>query len=158
MVCLQLGSNKGDRKEVIDQALEAIEDKMEIILKGAIYLTEAWGKLDQQDFYNQLIIVKTNYNPYRLLNFLKEIEKSLGRKKVEKWGPRIIDIDIVFYGQKIIYSPSLKIPHEFMHKRRFILEPLDDLKIEWFHPIIGQDIEGLLKNCQDTSKVKRLKN
>ncbi len=158
MVCLQLGSNMGDREKMLKGAILVLEEKLEVVQKGAIYVTEAWGNTAQDDFYNQLILVDTLYSPYELLKFTQGVEERLGRERDVKWGPRIIDIDIIYYDEKVIYSPVLKIPHEFMHLRRFILEPLNDMKTNWIHPIIGDNVIGLLEKCIDKSEVKRLKN
>lgn len=137
-------------------ALELLEEKVQIRKKGAVYISKAWGKTDQKDFYNQLLLVETELNPYSLLRFTQATELKIGREKKEKWGPRIIDIDIIYYGSKVIYSPSLQIPHAFMSDRKFVLGPLAQLDIEWIHPLKKIGIPALLEKCADNSEVKRL--
>lgn len=156
MICIQLGANIAKRREALRQAELLLSDKVDILHKSDIYETEAWGMKNQASFYNQLLLGKTQLDPFSLLAFAQNIEKEMGRVKNVKWGPRIIDIDIIFFGQKVIYSPHLKIPHAYMAERRFILQPLKDMTAEWEHPLLKQSIEELMRNCIDNSEVKRL--
>ena len=156
MICIQLGSNKGDRLAMLQQAKSQLEEKTRIVKEGDIFVTEAWGVEDQQNFYNQLILVEGELNPYELLRFTQSIELQIGREKSVKWGPRIIDIDIIYYDNKVIYSPELCIPHKHMNERKFILEPLLELDKTWVHPVEKMGIVALLERCKDKGKVKRL--
>ncbi len=158
MVCLQLGSNKGDRLQALQIAIKALKETFQIVDKSAVYQTAAWGNTNQQDFYNQLVLVETKRSPYSVLRFCQNVENQMGRERKDKWGPRIIDIDIIYYDKKVIYSPTLKIPHEYMHARRFILIPLLDMKNKWTHPLLGKTIQELLASCNDKSEVKQLKS
>ena len=156
MICIQLGSNKGDRLKKLLHATRLLEEKVQITKKGAVYISKAWGNTNQQDFYNQVLLVETTLNPYELLRFSQGIEEKIGREKVEKWGPRAIDIDIIFYDSKVIYSPTFQLPHAYMCERNFVLTPLAELETTWIHPLKEMGIPMLLKNCTDKSEVKRL--
>jgi len=156
MVCVQLGSNKGDRRAKLQEAISRIEKLGKIVRLSSIYETAAWGKTDQESFYNQLLLLETTINPFALLRHTQEIELLMGRVKAEKWGPRIIDIDIIYYDQKVIYSPALKIPHELFTDRRFILEPLTEISKKWKHPLYGYNVPELLEQCPDKTRVKRI--
>lgn len=131
-------------------------NKLRIINEGDIFVTSAWGIVDQPDFYNQLILMESELNPYELVRFTQKVELDLGRVRGKKWGPRIIDIDIIYYDNKVIYSPELCIPHKHMNERKFILEPLLELDKTWVHPVEKMGIVALLERCKDKGKVKRL--
>lgn len=154
-IILQLGSNKGDRSLNLQQAMKEIALECTIEHVSSIYETEAWGETVQKDYYNQLIKIHTKLNPYALLAYCQKIENKMGRKREMKWGARIIDLDIIIYGNKIIFSPELIIPHQHMHQRRFILEPLIEFET-WIHPIINKSNIMLLKECEDKSQVNRI--
>lgn len=153
---IQLGSNLGDRFSNLESAIGFLEDFGMITLKSGVYETEAWGEKNQSNFYNQLVEFRTNLNPYSLLKSCLLIENKMGRKRDFKWGPRIIDLDIIFYSNKIIFSPELKIPHPFYKERRFILEPLCELDSDFIDPLTYESMEKLLANCKDNGAVKRL--
>lgn len=156
-VYLLLGTNEGDRQGHLNQALEAIAQKCGNVLKrSSLYQTAAWGLKEQADFLNQALIIETNIAPSQLLTELKEIEKETGRVKTVKWGPRVIDIDILFYGQDIVNLPDLTIPHPFIPQRRFTLAPLNEIAPGYIHPVLNQTIASLLETCPDTSKVTML--
>ena len=113
---LGLGSNLGDKMKVLSKAIELIESNIGNVAKASgIYKTEPWGKTDQPEFLNSCIQVKTGLTPEEVLQNIETIEKKLNRKKVEKWGPRIIDIDILFYGDMIVKTEKLKIPLIYMN-------------------------------------------
>lgn len=156
MVCIQLGSNVGKRRDTLNKAKEELLIGVEIISEGSVYETEAWGVKNQNAFYNQLILVKTELSPFALLKMTQNIEQKMGRVKDKKWGPRIIDIDIIYYGSKVIYSPTLKIPHEFMSQRNFVLKPLLEIAPAWYHPLFRKNVTELSKICKDNSEVKRI--
>ncbi len=156
MICIQLGSNKEDRLAILRNAKSMLLNKLRIINEGDIFVTSAWGIVDQPDFYNQLILMESELNPYELVRFTQKVELDLGRVRGKKWGPRIIDIDIIYYDNKVIYSPELCIPHKHMNERKFILEPLLELDKTWVHPVEKMGIVALLERCKDKGKVKRL--
>ena len=153
-IILQLGTNIGDRKSNIRRCLLELQTIISHSKESSIYETKAWGVKEQNDFLNLILIAETKLNPYQLLRACQALEKKLGKVKVSHWGPRIIDIDIIFYSNKIIFSPELKIPHPFMHMRRFVLQPLVEIAPEWNHPLLQQTSAQLLDNCEDHSEVK----
>ncbi len=156
-VYLLLGSNEGRRQLNIAEACTLIALKCGTITKySSLYETAAWGLTNQQSFINQCIIINTNLRPENLLSALKEIEKQVGRIETIKWGPRIIDIDILFYSTEIINTPSLKIPHPLLHQRRFTLVPLNEIAGSFIHPVLKKSIPQLLEECADTLPVNNL--
>ncbi len=159
IVYISLGSNQNNPKLQIQKANEVIEDLIgKIKMASDLYETKAWGHSDQPNFMNQVIKVETNLPPILLMRKLLKIEKELGRIRKEKWGPRIIDLDLLFYDDLILNSKLLKLPHPRLHERKFVLVPLLELNPFYFHPIFRQTIRELLGWCQDDLEVKRLKN
>jgi 2-amino-4-hydroxy-6-hydroxymethyldihydropteridine diphosphokinase len=148
---LLLGSNLGNREKFISDALLLIEEQVgEILLTSAIYETAAWGNTDQPNFLNLAIVVQTALSPLQLLEAVLAIEQRLGRIREERWGARVIDIDIIFYGNEIIDVPQkLQIPHPELQNRRFVLLPLNEITPNFVHPILGQNISKLLVNLTD---------
>lgn len=128
----------------------------EIQESSSIYCTAAWGKHDQPDFKNQVIAVLTRLSARELLKEILSIEKELGRERTERWGSRTIDIDILLYGEEIIDEPDLKIPHPFLHERRFCLEPLCEMNSNLVHPIYRKNMGELLAELSDNLSVKKL--
>ena len=156
-VYLLIGSNLGDRRKHLSDALWAIETKAGVIrARSSVYETDAWGNTNQPAFYNQAIRITTFLGPTELLTQLQLIEKSLGRERKERWGERVIDIDILFYGDRIMDTPELKIPHPELQNRRFALIPMAEIADDLIHPKMFQTIHELLKNCQDTLAVKKV--
>ena len=154
-VYLLLGSNIGDREANLKRACELIRDEVSTdITQSHLYETAAWGKTDQAAFLNQAIMIQTDTEPLVLLTLLKNIEKKVGRVDTEKWGPRVIDIDILFYGSEIIQAPELQVPHPYLPVRRFALLPMAEIAGDLMHPVLKKTIEELLKLCPDTSEVK----
>jgi len=132
-VYLGLGSNKGDRHLFLKKVLEMIEVKVgEIVKSSSVIETKAWGKTDQPDFLNMVIEVDTKLDPRALLEVCQRIEKDLGRVKCEKWGSRVIDIDILLYGDLELDEDDLKIPHPLMWKREFVMKPLKEIAPDVF--------------------------
>ena len=131
-VFIALGSNLGDRLKNIENAKTEIEKKCKISAKSSIYETEPWGVTDQPKFLNAVIKMETNLEPNELLDFLLNTESKIGRErtKEQKWGPRVIDLDILLYGKRKIQSERLKIPHERMEERAFVLIPLYEIHKE----------------------------
>lgn len=153
---LQLGSNKGNKLEYLKNAINGISEFSTIVKEGSVYLTEAWGNTDQGDFYNQIIEIETQLDPFSLMEKLLEVEKNLGRVRTDKWGPRIIDIDILFYDQKRIKTKNLEIPHPRLHQRKFVLQPLLEYWSKWEHPIFFKTVDELYYFCKDSLEVKRI--
>lgn len=156
-VYILLGSNLGDRQAYLKEAIAHIETEVSPVVKAsAIYETQSWGKTDSPDYLNQVILVQTEILPPALLQKLLNIEWIIGRVRHEKWGPRIIDIDILFYGDKIIDQPELQTPHPLLHTRRFTLEPLAELAPNLIHPIFKKNILQLKNELTDSLIVKKL--
>ena len=155
-VYLLIGGNMGDRMEYLQLATNAIHQQAgRIISRSAIYETEAWGLTNQDKFLNQALCIETLLPPKELLQILLQIEEDMGRKRETRYGPRIIDIDILFYGQEIIREPHLKIPHPEIQNRRFALQCLDDIAPEFRHPVLHKTIAQLLAECADPLVVNK---
>jgi len=153
-VVLLLGCNMGSCEITFQKAIESIENELgKCILQSSIYRTKAWGNENQNDFLNQCLIVETQLATDICLQQILTIEQNLGRKREEKWGPRTIDIDILFYNSEIVDKPNLQIPHPYLHLRRFTLAPLQELIPDFIHPVLNQKISELLLQCKDELKV-----
>ncbi len=153
-VILHLGSNKGNRMLNLQQARWHIAQRIGTIIRASkLFDTEPWGKEDQARFLNQALWVSTTFSPLKLLDMVQEIEISLGRKRLEKWGTRIIDIDIIFYSNKIIATDRLQVPHPLMQERNFVLQPVNEIATKWKHPILQKTVAQLALECKDERKV-----
>jgi 2-amino-4-hydroxy-6-hydroxymethyldihydropteridine diphosphokinase len=118
-----------------------------------LYLTEPVGNIKQDWFLNCAIEITTDVDPYKLLSSLKSIERKLGRKKTVNKGPRIIDIDILFYDNQVLKTKTLVLPHPLLHQRLFVLQPMMDLKPHFIHPVLKKTIQELFENHHDSQKV-----
>ena len=125
--------------------------------RSSFYRTEPVGFLDQDWFINAVVEIRTELTASQLIQELQAIESRMGRQKQLKWGPRIIDLDILFHGQEIICEDQLIVPHPEMHKRRFVLEPLYEIAPYVIHPAFGISIAGLRERLSDDSKVEKIK-
>lgn len=154
---LALGSNMGDRATHLQQA-EALVQRFigKIVRRSHTYETEPWGNPKQEAFLNRVIMVNTTLSPRELLDATAKIERELGRQRREKWGPRTIDIDILFYGHRIIRDKGLEIPHPELHKRAFVLAPMLELAPDLEHPVLKKPIDQLYMECTDMSEVVML--
>lgn len=156
-VFLLTGSNMGDSAGYLREAEEHITSRVGMIVKrSAIYKTEPWGNKDQQYFLNQVVEIQTVLEPEEVLHTILNIELEMGRNRILKWGPRVIDIDLLFYGSLIMQSQRLTIPHPLLHERRFTLLPLSEIAPGFIHPVLNQTIQLLLDTCADTSLVERM--
>jgi len=154
---LLIGGNLGNREENLKHATRSIAHRLgPILMASSIYETEAWGMKDQPPFLNQVLFVETKLNPEAVLDAILSIEKEMGRKRIEKFGPRTIDIDILFYNDLKMHKSSLTIPHPQLHLRRFTLEPLNEIAPHLVHPVFNKPISELLKESNDPLVVKKL--
>lgn len=147
IVYLALGSNVGDRLTNLKEAIAALTPQMDVKAKSQVYETPPWGYADQPKFLNQVVRAKTYLAPEPLLKHLKRVEVALGRKESFPNGPRLIDLDILFYDDLVLYSPALTIPHPRLHERAFVLLPLMDLDPELVHPIHKKSVREMLASC-----------
>ncbi|MEN2994660.1 MAG: 2-amino-4-hydroxy-6-hydroxymethyldihydropteridine diphosphokinase [Thermodesulfovibrio sp.] len=146
-VYLLLGSNLGDREKNIEEAINELMLCGVIILKkSSLYNTAPWGYIDQPEFLNQAVEGLTSLEPLALLREIKKIEKRMGRVETLRYGPRVIDIDIIFYDNIIFESKDLVIPHPLMHKREFVLKPLCEIAPDFIHPKLNLPVKKLLEN------------
>jgi 2-amino-4-hydroxy-6-hydroxymethyldihydropteridine diphosphokinase len=159
MIFLGLGSNIGDRILHLKTACELIEQKIGVITsKSSVYETAAWGNTDQNTFLNQVVLVERRWHPIDILDTILKIEIEMGRIRDEKWGPRIIDIDLIYYDNVIVKMSNLTLPHPYIQDRKFVLEPLVEIAPDFIHPKLKKTNLDLLNECQDKSEVLRLVN
>ncbi|MXV52535.1 2-amino-4-hydroxy-6-hydroxymethyldihydropteridine diphosphokinase [Pedobacter sp. HMF7647] len=156
-VYLLTGSNLGDRKLQLETAGNLIGERIGAVKRqSSVYETASWGKTDQPDFYNQVLLVGTNLSAHEVLMEILAIERELGRERHEKWGSRLIDIDILFFNDEIIKEDQLIVPHPFLHQRRFTLVPLNEIAPTLKHPELHLTIQELLINLDDKLVVNRI--
>jgi 2-amino-4-hydroxy-6-hydroxymethyldihydropteridine diphosphokinase len=151
---LLLGSNLGESRRHLRNALGRLAAFGQIRMESLVYRSAAWGNISQPDFLNMTIELQTELSPQVLLKEILHIETSMGRKRTEKWGPRLIDIDILLYDDDVINSDSLVIPHPEMHNRRFTLVPLAEIAPDAQHPAMKKSIKQLLLECPDNLAVE----
>ena len=156
LVYLQLGSNIGNRINLLHTAILEIEKHIGIIINMSnIYESSPWGVDKQSNYLNQILLVETNCTVKSVLVNALKIENIIGRKRDVKWSARVIDIDIIFFNNAIVESPELCVPHKYMHKRNFVLIPLNEIASKYIHPIYKKNVETLLDECQDLGKVTK---
>jgi 2-amino-4-hydroxy-6-hydroxymethyldihydropteridine diphosphokinase len=149
-VFLGLGSNLGNRRENLHRAAAALPAGISLMAASPVYETDPWGYLDQPAFLNQVWLVSTELPPWELLQVLKQIERALGRKVTFRNGPRVIDIDILFYGDWLLEQEGMTIPHPRLHERAFVLVPLADLAPDLVHPALKKTVRELLKGVDQS--------
>jgi 2-amino-4-hydroxy-6-hydroxymethyldihydropteridine diphosphokinase len=154
---LLTGSNLGNREQNLATACELVNRHCGSIIKSSsLYETAAWGKTDQPSFLNQALEVHTSLNATQLMRCVLKVEKMMGRMRKEKYGPRIIDIDILLFNNEIHDYPFLKLPHPEMQNRRFALLPLAEIAPDAIHPVFNKTIAELLNECEDKLEVKKI--
>jgi len=153
-----IGSNRGDRKHNCREAVRHISNILDtaVVRRSSFYETEAWGKENQPDFINGVVESKTLKTADDFFTALQQVEKKIGPEKESTWGPRKIDIDLLFFGTRVIDRPGLKVPHPLLHQRRFVLEPLAEIAPDWIHPVMGISVQELLKRLTDPKKVFKI--
>lgn len=155
-LALGLGSNLGDRLANIRGAVERIETELgRVVLKSAVYETPPWGLENQPWFLNACVAVETELKPAPILKRIRTIEAALKRRRTKRWGPRIIDVDMLLYEDFTLDTPNLKIPHPMMHERAFVLLPLAEIAPDWRHPLLGRSVSELLLEA-DGAGIERI--
>jgi len=154
---LLIGGNLGNREENLSKAVDLINEQCGNITKtSSLYETAAWGVTEQPSFLNQALEISTSLNAKQLMRKALAIEKTMGRVRKEKFGPRIIDIDILFYENEVHDLSFLKIPHPELQNRRFVLVPLAEINSEFQHPVLKKTVAELLEECPDNLEVKKI--
>ncbi len=144
-VYIGIGSNLGNREENCLKAIRLLEERgIKVLKRSSLYETEPWGVKEQPMFINMVVEAETEYTPSELLGVLKSIERSMGRTETKRWGPRLIDLDILFYNNLILDTPELKIPHPRIQERLFVLKPLTEIAPQLEHPVLKKKIKDLL--------------
>lgn len=153
---LSLGGNLGNTREIFEGAYPLIEKKIgKISVYSSIYQTQAWGPIPQADFLNQVLLVNTSLKAEACLAEILEIEREFGRERKERWGPRTLDLDILYYGDKVIAESDLSIPHPRIAERKFILTPLAEIAPTFTDPASRKTMVTLLADCLDKGQVNR---
>lgn len=160
LVFLGLGSNRGNRFSQLTKAVKKLTSSadLDFIAVSSVYETEPWGFTKQKNFLNCVLVCLWKKNPTELLRFIKKSEGELGRTKCEKWKEREIDIDVLFFGNKIIRKKDFIVPHENLHRRNFVLKPLFEIAPELIHPVFKKPISYLYKHSKDSCDVKFYKS
>lgn len=149
-VCIALGGNIGDTESLIKQSLAKMEENgIHPVKVSSLTVTKPYGGVEQDDFLNGACVAETELSPERLLKTLLEIEKELDRVRIIHWGPRTIDLDVIFYEDKIINTDFLKVPHPDMTNRTFVLGPMNEICPEWIHPVNGKTVKELYENLKN---------
>lgn len=152
---LLLGTNLGDRKKNLEAARTGlVRSAGQITGLSAVYETAAWGITDQPVFWNQVLQLETDLLPSDLLARILAIEKELGRQRDQRWGARILDIDILYYADQVIATNALSVPHPQLANRRFTLVPLAEIAPDFEHPVLRLTNRELLERCQDALPVR----
>ena len=155
---LLLGGNLGNREDNLSRAISLIGLEIgEVVSVSSIYETAAWGKENQPAFLNQAVAVKTDFTALEVLQKALHIEQSLGRVRKEKWGERLIDIDLILFGDAVIDIQNLlHVPHPHMQERKFVMAPLAEIAPEVVHPVLGQTVQNIYENITDVLEIRKL--
>ena len=152
---VSIGSNLGDKIENCRRAVKELmaDGRSALIRSSSLYRTSPVDFSDQDWFVNLVVKIKTSLDPFELLGKAKSIEKAAGRTdSAVRFGPRVLDLDIIFFDSRVIRTDSLEIPHPRMHKRRFVLKPICDIEPTMMHPLLGRDVRSLLDGLKDTEQ------
>ena len=154
-VFIQLGSNMGDRDIYLQKACVLITEKIGIIQKKSkVYESVPWGAENQNNYLNQVLEIKSEFSAEEVLEKVLQIEDKIGRIRDEKWGERIIDIDILLFNDLIVEKEGICIPHIHLHNRKFVLIPLNEIAPNFTHSKYNKTISELLSECKDTESVE----
>ena len=153
-----IGANLDSPVENCEKAIGLLHDRPEIkiVSRSNLYTSEPVGEIEQNWFVNTTVAIKTSLSPEVLLSEVLNVEKKMGRIRREKWGPRIIDIDILAYEDHVYHSPSLTLPHPEMAKRKFVLLPLSEIAGDYIHPVENKTIFDLLNELPESPQVKKI--
>jgi 2-amino-4-hydroxy-6-hydroxymethyldihydropteridine diphosphokinase len=152
-IYLSLGSNIGDRLANLQSAISLLPPNIQPLTQSSVYETEPWGYTDQPPFLNLVIKANTMLDPFDVLTFVQEIEVSMGRQETFRFGPRLIDLDILFYDDLVLDTPKLTIPHPRLTQRAFVLVPLAEIEPDLSHPVLKKTIQQI-KSTVDTNILK----
>jgi 2-amino-4-hydroxy-6-hydroxymethyldihydropteridine diphosphokinase len=155
-VYIAFGTNLGDRLANLRAAIESMPPEIHVLAESNVYETPPWGYENQPAFLNMVLKAETDLEPALLLNHLKLLEVELGREQSFHWGPRLIDLDILFYDDLVLDSPPLVIPHPRLHERAFVLVPLADVAPDLIHPVLDLPVHELLVRV-NTKSIKRFR-
>lgn len=155
-VFIGMGSNLGPARGNFERALRGISEFSTVLAVSSLYESDPVGLVGQPKFANAVTKTRTGLSPFGLLDRLKAVEREMGRKKTARWGPRVIDLDIVFYGDLVMESDSLVIPHPRAHERRFVLEPLLEIEPAARHPGTGASLRDILSGFGNSQAVSRM--
>ena len=151
---LGLGSNMGRREEHLRNGVQLLAQYMEVVETSSIYETAPWGYSDQPPFLNMVCRSQTSMAPEGLLLLCQDIERRIGREPTFRYGPRVLDVDILAYGEQAIMTPTLEVPHPRLVERAFVLVPLAEIAPEWTHPVLGRSVSRLLEEVLGTERVR----
>jgi len=159
IVYIGIGSNLGDKIGQCERAIAEIlrVDQHKLLAKSSLFKTKPIGDTSQDWFVNGVIKIETDLEPLELLQVLQEVESRLGRRKTSRWGPRTIDLDILFYDGEEVQMENLQIPHPLLHERQFVLIPLAEIDRGFVHPVLKRSIGELLEDLKENQGVKKLK-
>jgi len=154
-IFFSIGSNIGNRRENINQAIMLLEGKVGYIQKvSSFYETQPWGLETQNDFYNIVLKLSTKLDIEEVFVKIMDIEKKMKRESRKKWESRIIDIDVLFFNNDIINKVGIQVPHPWLHLRKFVLAPLAEIDADFVHPVLNKSVLEILNTCPDKLDVK----
>ena len=154
---IALGSNIENRENYLTEAIRELKKQSKVLLSSSLYETEPVGYADQGWFLNAVVKIDTQLTPSALLEFVLGIEKKLNRVRTIQNGPRTIDLDILFYEDKIVQEDNLQIPHPRLHERAFVLVPLREIASDFMHPILKKDMSTMFQNLPKQEEVRLFK-